>query len=316
MVECIKYDSSRKDDWNSFILASRAPLFFFERDFLEYHKYRFKDNSLMFFDNNELIAVLPASISESDGDKELVSHGGLTFGGLILAERLRGTKVQLILKSLESYCQLEEIKTVFFKVVPYIFHTLSSQEELYFLFNFHNSRLIKRELSTVIYLKNKLKSSKGRKALVSKARKSDINIQDTDDFESFHMLLTSVLSKHGVKPTHSLSELIYLKNLYPKNIRLVAAFKNENMISAALIFVFNNVAHTQYLANSDMGRISGALDLLIDECIDYYKEMNFNYFSFGISTEQSGIILNEGLLSQKESFGGRSIVLDTYQVKF
>jgi hypothetical protein len=44
------------------------------------------------------------------------------------------------------------------------------------------------------------------------------------------------------------------------------------------------------------------------------KYCNISIFDFGISTENSGFFLNEGLLFQKESFGGRAIVYETYKL--
>ena len=42
-------------------------------------------------------------------------------------------------------------------------------------------------------------------------------------------------------------------------------------------------------------------------------ETDFKYFDFGISTEHNGRLLNEGLIYQKEGFGGRGICYDTYE---
>ena len=39
------------------------------------------------------------------------------------------------------------------------------------------------------------------------------------------------------------------------------------------------------------------------------------YFDFGISTENNGKFLNEGLISQKEGFGGRTTVYQTFELK-
>ena len=38
------------------------------------------------------------------------------------------------------------------------------------------------------------------------------------------------------------------------------------------------------------------------------------YFSFGISTENNGTVLNEGLLAYKEGFGGSTLVHDFYRL--
>ena len=42
---------------------------------------------------------------------------------------------------------------------------------------------------------------------------------------------------------------------------------------------------------------------------------NKNYFDFGISNENQGRNINEGLLYWKESFGARSITQDFYEVE-
>lgn len=47
--------------------------------------------------------------------------------------------------------------------------------------------------------------------------------------------------------------------------------------------------------------------------MDEYKD-KVRYLDFGISTEDSGKVLNEGLISQKESFGGRTVVYQTWEL--
>jgi hypothetical protein len=39
-----------------------------------------------------------------------------------------------------------------------------------------------------------------------------------------------------------------------------------------------------------------------------------DYLDFGISTEQGGHVLNEGLIANKERFGGRAVMYDAYEI--
>ena len=71
---------------------------------------------------------------------------------------------------------------------------------------------------------------------------------------------------------------------------------------------------SKYLANNNVGKEIGALDLLIFEQIQKYKETK-KYFDFGISTENNGKYLNEGLIAQKEGFGGRAVCYDWYELE-
>jgi hypothetical protein len=84
-------------------------------------------------------------------------------------------------------------------------------------------------------------------------------------------------------------------------------------LAGALVFDFGRTVHTQYLANSEEGRDAGALDyLLADLMSTHFAEKEF--FSFGISTESGGQVLNEGLIAQKEAFGGNSLCHDFYEI--
>jgi hypothetical protein len=69
------------------------------------------------------------------------------------------------------------------------------------------------------------------------------------------------------------------------------------------------------MATTDDGREIGALDLLIDHYINQAEHAGKKCFSFGISTEEQGRVLNSGLVQQKESFGARSVVHDFYKLE-
>ena len=56
------YNSSLKSQWDNFINESKNGTFLFNRDFIEYHKNRFKDYSILFYKLDKLIAVFPANI--------------------------------------------------------------------------------------------------------------------------------------------------------------------------------------------------------------------------------------------------------------
>ena len=80
-----KYSSERALEWNSFIKNCRNSMFMFDRNYMDYHSDRFRDHSLMFFHENELFAVLPMN----EKDDSFISHGGLTYGGLMVNEKMK-----------------------------------------------------------------------------------------------------------------------------------------------------------------------------------------------------------------------------------
>ena len=82
MIEVRKYNFEDKELWNEFVASAKNATFLFNRNFMDYHKDRFEDYSLLCFKKDRLIAILPANIVGST----LYSHQGLTYGGLVLQE--------------------------------------------------------------------------------------------------------------------------------------------------------------------------------------------------------------------------------------
>ena len=136
------------------------------------------------------------------------------------------------------------------------------------------------------------------------------------DLEAFWDILAGILmSKHKKKPVHTVAELRLLQSRFPDRIRLHVVRNGQEVVAGALIYDMGHVVHTQYLASSEFGKNNGALDMLLHNLItDVYADRT--YFDFGVSTENGGGYLNEGLIFQKEGFGARSVVYDTYEMLF
>ena len=303
MIKALSYAPNLKDIWNNFNKNAKNGLFMFDRNYMDYHSDRFKDNSLMFYENEKPIALLPCNVSQN----ALYSHQGLTFGGFIVDENMKQGKMLECFEVLKEYMQENCFEKLIYKSTPYIYHKIPAQEDLYALFR-NNAELFRVDCSTTIDLQNICKMPKGRKAQISRAKREGVEIFSSEDFEAFVMLLNSVLQKqHGVNAVHSAEELKLLCSRFPQNIKLFVAKIDKEIIAAALLFIYDDLVHTQYLAANEKAREIGALDLLIKTLMDEFTKSK-KYFDFGISTENGGQFLNQGLISQKEGFGGRSVV--------
>lgn len=309
MIRIQKYSAGQKDEWDLFCNNSKMPLFMFNRNFMDYHKDRFTDHSLLFYDDDELSAIFPASEKE----KLLTSHGGLTYGGFILGTGAKQHTVNDCFIALLDYAKTKGFTKIVYKNIPHIYHKQGAEEDLYALF-LNDAKILKVEPSTVINLQNPLKMPKGRKAQISRAKREGIEIKESTDFKTFMSIEEEVLeARHGVKAVHTAEELALLHSYFPQNISLFAAYHQNKMIAGSLIFEYENVVHTQYMAANDTARQIGALDLTISFIIDTYKETK-TWLDFGISSENAGKILNEGLISQKEGFGGRTNTYMTWEI--
>lgn len=308
-MEIKKYREDYKTLWDRHIRQSKNGTFLLLRDFIEYHGDRFADHSLLFYEDNELLSVLPGHIQ----DDIFFTHAGLTYGGFALSTSLHCTQVLSMFDLLSDHLKRMKVKKIVYKAIPHIYHKYPSEEDLYALF-YHNARLEARNISSSIFLDNKLPYSKLRKRGISKARKNNIRIEESSNFDAFWQILENNLrSKYDTKPVHTLNEICYLKKKFSDEIKLYVSVNDKNEITAgSVVFITSTVIHIQYIAANEQGIQTGATDLLIDFIITQYQDKR--YFDYGISTEDGGRYLNENLISQKEGFGARATVYDIYSI--
>jgi hypothetical protein len=276
---------------------------------MDYHEDRFTDHSIIFEKKNKIVAVLPAN----ENGKELISHAGLTFGGLVMHYDLWMSEVLEIFDLLYHYCADKGFNAIIYKVIPSVFHKYPSEEDLYALFRYE-AKLIKRDISSVLSQSHKIRFSEGKRQAVEKCKRNDaLRLAEATDFTEYWELLTAVLSKFQAKPVHSLEEIHHLKNHFPQQIKLYELRSDTKLLAGIVIYDYDGLVHTQYMANSQEGRTLGALDYLNDFLInEVYRDRN--HYSWGISTEQGGRVLNTGLIQQKEGMGGRGVALDLYKI--
>ena len=262
-------------------------------------------------DKLNIVGVMPASLS----NRTLHSHQGLSFGGLCIKKDVTTRMVMDMFNSILIFLKSTNlIDDLVYKRLPDFYTTYPAQEDLYALFKV-NAELYRRDVTVAIDLSQRLAFNKMRKRHVKKAQKNDVIVSEQRDLRQFWELLTDVLrSHHNVDPVHQLSEIELLMEKFPSNIRCFVAKKDAEVIAGTLVFETDNVVHTQYLANGIVVRDIGGLDFLISELINRYSASK-KYFNFGISTENEGTILNDGLIAQKEGFGARAFVHDFYYLR-
>ena len=305
-----QYTPDQREEWNTFVSESNNGTFLFNRDFMEYHADRITDCSLLIRDKDSLIAIIPGARQQN----AWISHPGLTYGGLIAKKGLSQLKSLACFELLLEYLRQQAFTTATIKAVPLIFHDAYNQTQEYALF-LSGFALYRRDVSSTIFLERKRKIRKGRKAALSKAKKLNISVQQSDQFEQFMSLTRSTLqAKYGRVPTHSYQEIELLAGRFPNNIKLYCARKDNELVSGAIVFVNSRTMHLQYFSSSPEGEKLSAGDLVIDSLLEDCIQDNIEVFNFGISTEEEGKHLNRGLVAYKESFGAVSTTADFYRI--
>ena len=307
-----KYSNEDYKEWDNFVSHAKNATFLFHRDFMEYHQDRFEDYSLLIFDEkNHLKAILPAN---RVGDV-LHSHQGLTYGGLVLNQKTKLQEVVEIVHSVLKFLNENAISTLFFKQLPIIYHESPSDEMEYLSFIL-NAKLTKRDSLSVINLETDFEFSSSRAEGIKRGTDFGLEFKEEHDFTSFwnEILIPNLAQKHQTKPVHSLDEIMFLKSKFPNNIRQFNVYKEGKIIAGTTVFESDFVAHSQYISADESKNTTGSLDFLHNRLITHTFR-NKKYFDFGISNENQGQNINQGLLFWKEGFGARTIVQNFYEIE-
>jgi hypothetical protein len=280
---------------------------------MEYHSDRFEDFSILVLDKKQKIkAILPANKLGNT----LYSHQGLTYGGLVLQQKTKLQDVVEMLKMVLQFLQDQHIFSVQLKQLPSIYCDFPSDEmeQLCFLLK---AKLIRREALSVIDFSRKIEISRVRKRGIERGQKMELDIKEVSDFEEFwsKMLVPNLQERYHAKPVHSLSEITHLKSKFPENIRQFNVYFENEIIGGVTLFVTKNVLHPQYISgNKKFNTKYGGLDFLY-----HYVMTNLattqRYFNFGSSSENNGLQINTSLHYWKESFGGRTVVQNYYEIE-
>lgn len=305
-----RYRAEQQSVWDHFVSTAKNATFLFLRDYMDYHRDRFTDHSLLIYREQELVGVLPANL-RTDGT--LVSHEGLTFGGLVVARHATLLDVLHCFHAVLLDLQQRQIATLLYKQIPAFYNPLPDAETSYALFLL-DARLYRRDCSATLVQHDRLPLCKSHQSMIRKAISLGIEVVQETTFRPFweNVLAPRLATRYGVKPVHSAEEITRLAARFPEHIKQFSAYHDGEILAGTTVFETPTVAHLQYGAVTERGRSVGAQAYLFSTLIDHYKDKRF--FDFGISNEQQGRFLNHGLQNWKEGFGARASAHDFYEV--
>ena len=309
MFDIIRYTPGRKDEWNTFVAGSKNGTFLFNRNYMDYHSDRFEDFSLMFYLQGRLYGLMPAN---KKGDI-FQSHMGLTYGGLIMDAKTTAAATVQLFHELNDYLRAEGFRHVLYKCIPWIYHQMAAEEDLYAMVRTCDVRLQERDLGTAIIQRNTIRWERVRRRALKRAQEAGMTVERSTDYASFWQVLNDNLKlKYDSKPVHTLSEISLLASRFPENIVLYLARLGDEILAGMVLYVSKQVVRAQYSSATPLGKQLGAIDILYDRIIhrDY---ANLPYFEFGTSAMADSNVINESLVFQKEGFGGRGICFDRYE---
>ena len=309
MFEIRRYTPDKADEWNQFVTNSKNGTFLFDRRYMDYHSDRFEDFSLMFYREGRLYALMPAN---RKGDIFL-SHAGLTYGGLVMDAKTTAAATVQLFQEMNDYLRGEGFRQVLYKCIPWIYHQLAAEEDLYAIARTCDARLQERDLGTAIIQRNTIRWERVRRRALKRAVEAGVSVEVSEDYVGFWEVLCDNLARtYHSKPVHTLQEITLLHSRFPENIVLYVAKKDDVILAGMVIYVSAQVVRAQYSSATLLGKQLGAIDILYDRIINH-DYVHFPYFEFGTSALGNTNVINETLIFQKEGFGGRGICFDRYE---
>lgn len=304
------YADPQKAVWDQFVEQSKNGTFLFLRDYMDYHRDRFHDHSLMVYDDSDkLLALLPANATEAT----LVSHGGLTYGGFVVDATMKLPRVLELFDLTLTWLRERGFSRWLYKTIPSIYHQAPAEEDRYALF-LCGARIVRRGVLAVIDSRHRLPFQERRTRGAKKALQNGLTVRPSNDFAAYWQILTERLLKvYNTAPVHTLAEIECLHSRFPDNIKLFGCFEGSTLLAGVVVYESELVAHVQYIAASERGREMCGLDLVFSQLVSNYYGAK-PYFDFGTSDEENGSRLNKGLIDQKEGFGARVLVHDHYEI--
>lgn len=307
------YSKVHYAQWDSFCSGAVNGTFLHTRRFLSYHGGRFKDLSVLIMESDNVVGLFPVAESASD-PMMVVSHPGITYGGVVHRGRLIGTRMIEAIKALCQYYKKAGYHRLQYKSVPYIYTAIPSQDDLYALFRL-GARRIRCDLSCTIDIANRQPISERRKRGLKKAHKV-VSLSNDQRLlgELWEIIAQNLTRKYDTQPVHSLNELQKLLDDFPDNISIRCALLEDRVEAGVVFFNMPLIWHAQYIAASERAYDVSALDAVFNGTITDAQHAGIRYLDFGTSNEQAGLVLNDGLYKFKSEFGGRGVAHEYYEV--
>lgn len=306
-----QYQKEDCANWNAFISQAKNATFLFDRDFMDYHKDRFEDYSLMVFEGEKLVAVLPAN---RVGDC-VYSHQGLTYGGLVFLSNLKAEKVELIIDEILFFLKENLVDFFYYRPIPSFYFLKGNQEVDFFLCR-KGGFIERKEMNLAVNLTIPLEISKSKMKHFRRIKNLHLEVVEEQNLHPFweEVLEPRLAEKYSTKPVHTKEEITRLKKNFPENIKQFSVYNGDKIIAGITIFETETIVKSQYGATTKEGEEVRGLDFLFIKLIEKYKIEGKCFLDMGIVGDNSKNGYNSGLLKQKEELGCSVYNQDFYKV--
>jgi Acetyltransferase (GNAT) domain len=293
--------------WDDFVRRSRNGHFMIERRYMEYHRQRFADESLLFLRGEELVAVLPAHRC----GEALVSHGGLPFAGLVVGPRTLHRDVKSVFLLLGDYLKCNGLRSFVCTPTPVHYHLAPFEDDVYVLHGL-GALCTSMKLSAGYAGASPICQSGGTsRKLRHIARRAPLVFRESEDVAEFWRHLEDFLwRRHAAKPVHSVEEMMLLKSQFPEQIRMVMAQAGGEIVGGLLFYLTQRVQRAQYYFR--LREKAWCIPARMGLYVAAHPEFQRPWHDLGTSVDSRTGEVDDGLMLNKEITGARGTVVQTW----
>ncbi len=313
-----RVDISANKEWNDFLKENYN--MFYDYKFISYNDVFEKGiiwHNISVKDKNKTVAIINGCERIREEGKTFISCDGVSFGGFLWSEKMRISDYLQTIKYFRQYLKNNGFKHCILRNAPFIYDANVYEEYEYSLI-LEGFSVSKYSITNIIDLKNfefeKLTNPKKRSI-----QKSE-NIIDVEIIEEgisekglkeYYNILLKNRELKNVKPTHTLKELVYLKNNLNDKIKFFSASINGELAGICILFIIkNDVVLNFYLAADEEHKKFRVSDYLLYKTIDWAKELGYRIYDIG--TSNVGNTLLTGLFDFKKKFMANGFLRKTY----
>lgn len=305
-AEIQRYSDDLQPVWDDFLATTKNRSFLFRRDYMDYHRDRFHDHSLLLRIKGRLVACLPAHVA---GD-ELCSHQGLTFGGLLMHRDFRLEHARLIVEALRDYMRAQGLAGLDYRPMPHPYHDIPAEEDLVALLTAGAALTDARAVAFARSGRNR-KVSRDRLRDLRRGSMRDVAIRRSADIRGFIRICAAHRKRRfssGI--VHNEDEMALLAGRFPDNIHLYVLERAGEVLAGAVVYHHGICAKIQYgaPATGEKGLMSWLYGHLLRDILP-----EGTWVDFGHSCDFSGQF-RPGILQYKESLGARTVLMARYRL--
>jgi hypothetical protein len=269
------------------------------------------------FRKGNIVAALPACDFPAAEDRVLRSHGGLTYGGLIVGPSAGHSDVAESFALIAALGSEAGYRRLLYKSVPLPFQFRPRQEDQHILWTL-GAQVVRRDIASVVRAAewNESALTSGRRQNSRKFGQTNCSLEfNSPRWNDYWLALVEVLQeRHDARPTHSIEEMRRLVCLCPDHIKLHVVLLDGRVVAGIVEYLERRWIHTQYIAATLVGRANYALDGLLIARLRQARDAGVDWYSLGTSMEDDGRAVNTGLLQYKESLGAVGVVNESVEL--